>query len=85
MFLCSITDLATKTYTKAEGRKRTCHVTKDIQREVDEAHYANKGKKTTGIFLPFLNVENKIILKAVLLCPQHLQMKTVQAPHTKNS
>ena len=60
-------------------------LTKDIQREVDEAHYANKGKKTTGIFLPFLNVENKIILKAVLLCPQHLQMKTVQAPHTENS
>ena len=68
-------------------------LTKDIQREVDEAHYANKGKKTTikrdsfvkGIFLPFLNVENKIILKAVLLCPQHLQLKTVQAPQTKNS
>ena len=68
-------------------------LTKDIQREVDEAHYANKGKKTTikrdsfvkGIFLPFLNVENKIIRKAVLLCPQHLQMKTVQAPHSKNS
>ena len=66
---------------------------KDIQREVDEAHYANKGKKTTikqdsfvkGTFLPFSNVENKIILKAVLLCPQQLQMKTVQASHTKNS
>ena len=66
MFLCSITKLATKTYTKSEERKRPCHLTKDILRKVDEAHYANKGKKqrsnkiviVKGLFEP-LKVEKK--------------------------